>query len=95
MIVLGWALYALLKEVAGNAVLLALLCRVAEATLFGVVALIGFVVLDNYTNAAGGFDVAGRQALASLLSLGHSVSFNIAAIYFSLGSTIFFGLLFR
>jgi len=94
-IVLGWALYALLKPVGSNLALLGLVCRVAEAALFGVFTALGFAAIIIYTGTASGFGLAARQEMSHLLSYAQAVGFNISAIYFSPASIIFFYLLFK
>jgi hypothetical protein len=94
-IILGWALYALLKPVGNKLALLGLVCRVAEAALFGVFTALNFAAIVIYTGTASGFELATRQEMAHLLSYAQSVGFNISAIYFSPASIIFFYLLFK
>ncbi len=92
-ILLGGAFYALLRTVDKNLALFALLWRVAEAVIGGVIAIFSFMALSIYTGRVSAFGVGERQALVNLLLRGYTVGFYIAVIYFSLGSIIFFYLL--
>jgi hypothetical protein len=87
-ILLAIGLYVAVKPVDGNLAMTALLFRVAEAVTgaFGVI--IGFAVLHTYlaANHANAFDANQLGALADLFPEGTQV----AAIFFSLGSTLFF-----
>jgi hypothetical protein len=94
-ILLGGAFYALLRTVDQNLALLALLWRVGEATIGGVISIFSFQALSIYTGRVSAFAVAERQALVSLILRGYAIGFYIAVIYFSLGSIIFFYLLLK
>ena len=94
-ILLGGALYALLKPIDPILALFALLFRVAEAVLGSVCALISLVALRIYTGTAGEFGPAESQALVQLMSRAYSACFLITVIFFSVGSIIFFALLFK
>jgi len=93
---LAGAFYALLRPVAPNLALLALLWRTAEATLGGATAVVTFVALENLR---GGGDAAGGAGppflLARLLTAGHVAAFHVTLIFFSLGSVLYFGLLWK
>ena len=87
---LAIGLYVTLKPVDGNLALTALLFRAAEATV-GAVGVVGaFAVLQIYLQAshAAGFDTDQLHALIVLHPLGAST--DVAAIFFCVGSTIFF-----
>lgn len=86
-ILLGGAFYVLLRPIQPNLALLALLWRTAEATLGGAAAAVSFMALENLRG--------GGYAWARVLSAGYSAFFHIAVIFFSLGSILFFGLLFQ
>lgn len=91
-VLLGVGLYVALKPVDDNLALTALLFRLVEAALFGVQVIIAFVVLKlyvaaDYTNA---FATSQLSALANLRSVASVAGFNIAATFFSVGSTLFF-----
>jgi len=92
-ILLAGAFYALLRTVHNNLALFALLWRVAEAVVGGVITIFSFMALSIYTGRVSAFGLAERQALVNLLLRGYTVGFYIAVIYFSLGSIIFFYLL--
>jgi Domain of unknown function (DUF4386) len=92
---LGWAFYALLKQVDKNLALLALLWRVGEAIIGGLAAVFRFMALSLFTGGSATLAPEGQQALASLLLSGPRATFPIAVIYFSIGSAIFFKLLLR
>jgi hypothetical protein len=88
---LAWALYALVRDVNPGLALLALLCRAVEAALMGVSTLIWFAALHNYISPG---DIALGQRIDGLLTVGINTSFYLAMICSSVGSIIFFGLLF-
>ncbi|MEI9993695.1 MAG: DUF4386 domain-containing protein [Rhizomicrobium sp.] len=92
---LAGALYVVLKRVDPDLALFALLFRVAEAVLGSVCALIGFVAVRIYTGTAGAFGPAESQALVQLLARAYGACFTITVIFFSIGSLLFFVLLFR
>src|SRR5207247_2668298 len=87
---LAIGLYVTWKPVDGNLALMALLFRAAEATL-GAVGVVGaLAVLQIYLQASHGaaFDAEQLHALIVLHPLGAST--DVAAIFFCVGSTIFF-----
>ncbi len=88
-ILLAIGLYVAVKPVDGNLAMMALLFRVAEAAIGGVVIIIAFSVLQIHlaANHANAFDANQLGALADLSS---GVGTEISAIFFSLGSTVFF-----
>lgn len=94
-ILLAGALYVLLKPVSAHLALFALLWRVASSVLGGVTVLFNFTAVRLYLNAdaphAGGFE----ETLATLMSRGSGVGIQIAAVFFSISSLIFFWLLLR
>jgi hypothetical protein len=94
-VALAGALHALLRPIAADLALVALLFRVAEAAIFGVTALLAFVAVDIVTGAASGVDVAGQQALWRLAQRAGLGGGLVASAYFAPGSTIFFWLLFK
>jgi hypothetical protein len=94
-VALAGALHALLRPIAADLALVALLFRVAEAAIFGVTALLAFVAVDIVTGAASGLDVAGQQALWRLAQRAGLGGGLVASAYFAPGSTIFFWLLFK
>ena len=89
---LAFGLYVAVKPIDNNLALLALLFRLAEATLGGAQSMLGFILLNvrigaNYRNA---FDPKQLSALLDLPAL-----FNIGAIFFGLGSIFYFYLFFK
>jgi len=87
---LAIGLYVTLKPVDGNLAMAALLFRTAEAAV-GAVGIVGaFAVLQIYLEASHtvAFDAEQLRALIVVHPLGAST--DIAAIFFSTGSTIFF-----
>ena len=87
-ILMAWAFYELLKPVGQGLALMALLFRVAEAAIFGVVAFFSLLLADSGGGTSGqGVDLLplARQAQSGLGQIG--------SIYFCGGSGIFFHLL--
>ena len=91
-ILLAIGLYVAVKPVDGNLALMALLFRAAEAATGGVAIVNGFAVLQIHVaaNHANAFDASQLGALADLNSRAGGVGTDVSAIFFSLGSTIFF-----
>ncbi len=87
-ILLAVGLYVTVKPVDENLAIMALSFRLAESAIGGVGAVMSFARLQIYLPAsdASPFDANQLGALAAMSSL----SPNVAAIFFSLGSTIFF-----
>jgi Domain of unknown function (DUF4386) len=87
---LALGLYAALKPADGNLALMALLFRSAEATIGGVGIVGSFAVLQIYLAAQSpdALNAGQLQALSVLDPLG--ASSQVAAIFFSTGSTLFF-----
>jgi len=96
-IVLAVALYAILREIDANLALIAVLFRVAESTIGGVVVVFGFVTLRIYLDAGNAGQAAGTQMseLAGLVSGASLIGTNVSVVFFGVGSTIFFYLLLR
>ena len=94
---LAMGLYGAVKPINNNLALLALIFRLVEATMGGVMAAINFTFLKLYTGAnyANAFNIKQLSALVDLQSGAYSAAINIAAIFFSLGSAIFFYLFFE
>lgn len=92
---LGWAFYALVKGVDANLALLALLWRAAEALMGGLASVFRFMALSLYAAGPAAAGWGGEQPLVRLMLGGPRVTFPIAVIYFSIGSTIFFHLLLK
>src|SRR5215467_607763 len=89
-VLLAIGLYVAVKPVDGNLAMMALLFRVAEAATGGMGIIVAFAVLQIHlaANHASAFDVNQLDALAHLGSSG--VATEVSAIFFSLGSTVFF-----
>jgi hypothetical protein len=87
-VLLAVGLYVAVRPVDGNLAMTALLFRAAEAAIGGMGITIAFAVLQMHlaANHAGAFNANQLGTLADLSSGGTEV----AAIFFSLGSTIFF-----
>jgi len=94
---LAMGLYVAVKPIDHNLALLALLFRLVEAALFGVVTIFNFIVLNMYIRAdyMPAFDANQLSVLVNLHSVALSAGFNIAAIFFSIGSILFFYLFFK
>jgi len=89
-ILLAIGLYVTVKPVDINLAMMALLFRAAEAAVGAMAIIIAFSVLQVHLDAnhATGFDANQLGALADLSSRGGGTE--VTAIFFSLGSTIFF-----
>ncbi len=89
-ILLATGLYVAVRPVDGNLTMMALLFRVGESVIGAVGIATSFAVLQMSlaVRDATAFDANQLGALANLFSAGASTE--IAAIFFSLGSTIFF-----
>ena len=92
---LAWAFYVLLKRVDRNMALFAMMCRASEAVLYAVFCLLYFIGFDICRGGASGLDLAGQQALWTLVSRAETDAGTIASVFFCLGVPIFFYLLFR
>jgi hypothetical protein len=88
-VLLAIGLYVAVKPVDGNLATMALLFRVAEAAIGGMAVIIGFTALQIYLTAthANAFNANQLGALANLDS---GTVTEVSAIFFSLGSTIYF-----
>jgi len=89
---LAIGLYGAVKPVNNNLALLALVFRLVEATLCGVLSICSFVVLKLYVGpgSMNAFDAQQLSVIVNLSSDAGSAGFNIAAIFFSMGSILFF-----
>ncbi len=97
-VLLAMGLYVAVKPIDKNLALLALLFRLVEATIFGVTNFIGFALLKIYTSVdlSNAFNAKQLSALLSLNSGGtKGPAFNIAGLFFSIGSILFFYLFVR
>lgn len=84
---LAMGLYVAVKPIDGNLALLAMVFRLAEATLGGVLNVFSFIVLQIYVGAdyRNAFDANQLSALVNL-----SPGSDIVAVFFSIGSILFF-----
>jgi Domain of unknown function (DUF4386) len=91
-VLLAIALYVTLKPVDGNLALAALLFRLAESVIGGVVIVFGFATLQIYLDASHVNAFAPNQlsALADLVSRTSTVGTEVSVIFFSIGSATFF-----
>jgi len=89
---LAMGLYVAVKPVDGNLALLAFLFRLAEATLGATQSIISYAFLKLYIGAdsVNAFGANQLSVLMNLHSTANSAGMNIAAILFSIGSTLFF-----
>jgi hypothetical protein len=94
-ILLAGAFYALLKPVNGNLARFALLFRVAEAIFYGAMYLIYLIGLEICKGATSDLGETGQQALWDLALRSEIAAGLVSSVYFCLGSTIFFYLLFK
>lgn len=97
VVLLAFALYVALKPVNKLLAQLAMYWRLGEAFIGGVGMIFGFVRLHFYVSAQSttGAGAGQSQALVDLTrSVGFGV-FNITAIFFSIGSILFFYLFFK
>src|SRR2546430_11349022 len=94
---LAMGLYGAVKPIDHNLALVALLFRVVEVTIGGVVVLLSFASLKLYVDPdyIKAFDVNQLSALINLHSAMFSGVFSIAALFFSIGSILFFYLFFK
>ena len=96
-ILLAIALYAILKPVDGILAMTALLFRLAESAIGGVVVVLGFAELQVYLDANGASALSASQlgVLADLLSRTSAAGTDVSVVCFSIGSAIFFYLFLR
>jgi hypothetical protein len=89
---LAMSLYAAVKPVDETLALFALVFRLAEATLFGVLSIFGFAALGLYTGAESmnAFDAKQLSVLVKVSSDAGLAGFYIAPLFFSMGSILFF-----
>lgn len=92
-VLLAVALYLTVKPFDANLALVALLFRSAEAAIGGMGVAFAFSTLQIYLARSGGLDAGQLGALAGIAS--GDASTQVAAIFFSLGSTVFFYLFWR
>jgi len=97
IVFLAVGLYVAIKPLDSNLALLALIFRLLEATFVGGQAILGFVVLKLYIGAdsLNAFDEQQLSMFVTLHSTADSILFNSFAIFFGVGSTLFFYLFFQ
>jgi hypothetical protein len=91
-ILLAIGLYITLQPVSGGLAMTALLFRLAESTIGGIVVVLSFVGLqiNLEANRAAAFDASQLGTLADLVSRASAVGSNVSVVFFSVGSAIFF-----
>jgi hypothetical protein len=96
-ILLAIGLYITLKPVDGNLAIIALLFRLAESVIGGVVIVLGFATLQIYLDAnhAAASDANQLSTLANLISRTAAIGINVSVIFFSVGSATFLYLFLR
>jgi hypothetical protein len=94
-ILLAIALYAILKPVDGILAMTALLFRLAESAIGGVVVVLAFADLQIYLDANRASALSANQlgVLADLMSRTSAAGTDVSVVCFSIGSAIFFYLL--
>jgi hypothetical protein len=90
-VLLAGALYASLRVVDATLALFALLWRTGEAALGALIVALRFVALQTDAGAAGGQHPIGA-GLDTLIDATCAVTFNVVALFFTAGSTLFFWL---
>jgi len=97
LIVLGLALYIILKPVNKNLALLALLWKLAEAIIVAVIVLVSFIALQILNGEAylTAFTLEQLQAPVGFLLNEHTVLYSIPMVFLGLGSIVFFYLFFK
>lgn len=96
-LLLAFALYATLKPVDKLLAGMAMYWRLGESFIGGVGIIFGFMRLSLYTSAQspGALGIDQSQALVDLTRHAGSAAYNISAIFFSIGSILFFYLFFK
>ena len=97
IVFLAVALYVATKPLDKHLALLAMVFRLLEAAFVGGQAVLGLVVLKLYISAdfLNAFNEKQLSMLVTLHSSADGVAFNSLMLFFGIGSTIFFYLLFR
>ena len=94
-VLLAAGLYVAVRPIDRDLALIALLFRVCEAAVGGAGVALSFALLQLRTAAAAGGAFTTEQWAAISSTLNGSATTEIAAIFFSLGSTVFFYLFLR
>jgi hypothetical protein len=97
IVLLAFALYVTLKPVDKLLAKIALYWKLGESFISGVMMIFGFQTLRLYTSPdpSGALGSDRTQALIDLTGHATSDAYNIQAIFFSLGSMLFFYLFFK
>jgi len=97
IVLLAFALYVTLKPVDKLLAQIALYWKLGESFISGVMMIFGFLTLRLYSSpqSFGALGAEQSQALVGLTDDAASVAFNIQAIFFSIGSMLFFYLFFK
>lgn len=94
-VLLAVALFVTVRPIDGNLALLGLLLRVGEAAIGGVGIALAFAELHVRAASVGGGGLATAEWQALAGAFDTSATTEVAAIFFSCGSTVFFFLLLR
>jgi Domain of unknown function (DUF4386) len=94
---LAIGLYGTVQAIDNKLALQALVFRVVEASVFAGVSVLNFAFLQLYVGPGhlNAFDASQLSAILSVRSAAVIVGFNVAAIFFSMGSVLFFYLFMR
>ena len=94
---LAMGLYGAIKPVNNTLALFALLFRLIEAALGGMMSIVNFTILKLYLGAGyiSAFNANQLMAFINLQSEGYSAAVNIGGIFFSMGSVLFFYLFYK
>lgn len=95
-VLIGVGLYGALRPVDRILALAGLVFRTAEGTLFGLLMIVAFASLKLSTGIdASGFSASQLAALEGARSAASAAGYDVAALFFSFGSTAFFYLFVR
>jgi len=96
-VLLAFALYVTLKPVDKLLAQIAMYWRLGESFIGGVMSIFSFLTLRLYSpsQSVGALGTDQSQALVGLTRHAASVAYDISAIFFSVGSTLFFYLFFK
>lgn len=95
ILLLAWAFYVLVKSINSSLAMFALIWRVYEVALGNTQTMMRFSALENYRSISSSVAPDVRQAMHELIFASDTGALHIAAIFFSVGSAIYFYLLFR
>ena len=96
-VLLAFALYVTLKPIDKLLAQIAMYWRLGESFIGGVGMIFGFVTLHLYTasHSIGALGTDQSQALVGVMGQAGFAAYNISAIFFSIGSILFFYLFFK